>query len=265
MQLTVLVDNNTLIDRYYLGEPGVSYYIEDADKKILFDVGYSDVFLKNAALLNIDLSKLEQVVFSHGHNDHTRGLCWLIDEPYFHKLILTAHPDAFSPKIFAGENIGAPFTSNELQEKCTLRLSTKPLQLTERITFLGEIPSSNSFENRKSFGLDDDPVDKVLDDTALVYKGKAGLFIITGCSHSGICNIIEYAKKVCQDDRVQGVIGGWHLFKVDSRLQETITYFEKNKIKDLYPCHCCSFKAKAALNTQIAVQEVGVGKVITIE
>lgn len=29
MQLTVLVDNNTLIDRYYLGEPGVAYYLED--------------------------------------------------------------------------------------------------------------------------------------------------------------------------------------------------------------------------------------------
>lgn len=46
MQLTVLVDNNTLIDRYYLGEPGVSYYIEDGDAKILFDVGYSDIFCK---------------------------------------------------------------------------------------------------------------------------------------------------------------------------------------------------------------------------
>ena len=42
MQLTVLVDNNTLIDRYYLGEPGVAYYLEDGDVRILFDVGYSD-------------------------------------------------------------------------------------------------------------------------------------------------------------------------------------------------------------------------------
>ena len=48
MQLTVLVDNNTLIDRYYLGEPGVAYYLEDGDVRILFDVGYSDIFLRNA-------------------------------------------------------------------------------------------------------------------------------------------------------------------------------------------------------------------------
>ncbi|MCS5881771.1 hypothetical protein LNP17_26920 [Klebsiella variicola subsp. variicola] len=33
MQLTVLVDNNTLIDRYLVGEPGVSYLIEHDGQK----------------------------------------------------------------------------------------------------------------------------------------------------------------------------------------------------------------------------------------
>jgi 7,8-dihydropterin-6-yl-methyl-4-(beta-D-ribofuranosyl)aminobenzene 5'-phosphate synthase len=46
MKLTILVDNNTIIDQYYLGEPAVSYWIEASGKKILFDVGYSDIFLK---------------------------------------------------------------------------------------------------------------------------------------------------------------------------------------------------------------------------
>ena len=41
MQLTVLVDNNTLIDRYYLGEPGVAYYLEDGDVRILFCLLYT--------------------------------------------------------------------------------------------------------------------------------------------------------------------------------------------------------------------------------
>ena len=33
MNLTILVDNNTLIDEYFLAEPGVSYYIEEKDLK----------------------------------------------------------------------------------------------------------------------------------------------------------------------------------------------------------------------------------------
>ena len=52
MKLRVLVDNNTYIDRYYLGEPAVSYYIECDGIRLLFDAGYSDVFLKNAEALN---------------------------------------------------------------------------------------------------------------------------------------------------------------------------------------------------------------------
>ena len=88
--------------------------------------------------------------------------------------------------------------------------------------------------------------------------------MITGCSHSGICNIIEYAKKVCGEAKVQGVIGGWHLFKVDDRLEKTIAYLQKPNIRELYPCHCCSFQAKAAVHAQIPVKEIGVGKVIEI-
>lgn len=183
---------------------------------------------------------------------------------YFSELQLLAHPDALKPKQFAGEAIGAPFTAQQLQEKCRLRLSKEPVWLTKRLVFLGEIPTLNDFEQRHGFGSAEDPVDLVLDDTALVYRGSEGLFVITGCSHSGICNIIEYAKKVCGEAKVQGVIGGWHLFKVDDRLEKTIAYLQKHNIRELYPCHCCSFQAKAAVHAQIPVKEIGVGKVIEI-
>ena len=48
MKLVVLVDNNTIIDHYFLGEPASSYYLEEGDIKLLFDVGYTDIFIKNA-------------------------------------------------------------------------------------------------------------------------------------------------------------------------------------------------------------------------
>ena len=78
MKLTVLLDNNTFIDQYYLGEPGVSYFIEVDGKKVLFDVGYSDAFLTNAQKAGIDLADIDFVILSHGHLDHTRGLPYLI-------------------------------------------------------------------------------------------------------------------------------------------------------------------------------------------
>ena len=74
MKIRVLVDNNTLIDRYFVGEPAVCYYIEMDGMRILFDTGYSDVFLKNAGAMGMDMKDITHIVLSHGHNDHTGGL-----------------------------------------------------------------------------------------------------------------------------------------------------------------------------------------------
>ena len=76
MKLVVLVDNNTFIDQYYLGEPALSIYLENAGQKYLFDTGYSDVYLKNAAAMQLKLDNLDAVIISHGHNDHTGGLAF---------------------------------------------------------------------------------------------------------------------------------------------------------------------------------------------
>jgi len=76
--MNVLVENNTLIDLYFKGEPGVSYYLEADGKKILFDTGYSDLFIENAKKMDIDLLDLDYLVLSHSHLDHTWGLQHLI-------------------------------------------------------------------------------------------------------------------------------------------------------------------------------------------
>lgn len=106
IKITVLVDNNTLIDSYFCGEPGVCYYIEADNKKILFDTGYSDIFIDNAHILNIDLAEITDLVLSHGHNDHTWGLSHLIQH-FDRRNIETQeakhliyHPDALIPKNF---------------------------------------------------------------------------------------------------------------------------------------------------------------------
>ncbi len=268
MKLTVLADNNTYIDAYYLGEPAVCYYIEDMGSKILFDAGYSDVFIANAEKMGVPLKEMDTVVFSHGHNDHTRGLTYLREYMDLRGVTVVAHPLCFHPKRYENMEIGAPFSLNKMQEICKLRVSDAPIQISENIVFLGEIPCVHAFETRKKIGCyncgGDWQEDTVQDDSAIVYRGEQGLFIVTGCSHSGICNIVAYAKKVCGDERIAGIIGGFHLLQVDDQLMKTVEYLEHSQVGQLYPCHCVSFGAKAEMHRRIGVQEVGVGMTIEV-
>lgn len=268
MRLRVLVDNNTYIDEYLLGEPALSYYIEDEGAKILFDTGYSDVFIRNAERMSIDLKAIDTLVFSHGHNDHTGGFPYLSAYMDLSNVKTVAHPLCFNRKTQGTEEIGSPLRTGEIRKICDLKLLASPLMISDHVLFLGEIPMTNDYEERRAMGcVEIDSVkedDFLLDDTALVYQHKDGLFIITGCSHSGICNIVEYAKKVCETGKVLGVIGGFHLFQVDKQLEKTIEYFEKNQIKRLYPCHCVSFQAKAKIHERMPIHEVGAGMTLEI-
>lgn len=263
MKLTVLVDNNTYIDQYYWGEPALCILLETADRTLLFDTGYSHAFLENSAKLGRSLADVDTIVLSHGHNDHTRGLLALAQTGLLAGKTVLAHPLCFQPKRLDGLDIGSPLTKEALAESCTLRLSATPVELTPDLTYLGEIPVTVPFEPRTPLGEYWDGAkwrpDMLRDDSALVYHDKNGLFLITGCAHSGICNLIAYAKRLFPDQPVRGILGGFHLFDVDQRLQDTITYFQKEGIQQLYPCHCVSFQAKAAMHQTIPLHEVGVG------
>ncbi|MCK5347208.1 MAG: MBL fold metallo-hydrolase, partial [Candidatus Heimdallarchaeota archaeon] len=252
---------------------GVSYLIQDDNKQILFDVGYSNAFILNAQKLNLDLLQTDFVVFSHGHLDHTGGLDALIklyteakiESAPFKDPNLIAHPNVFKTRSVDGLNeIGCTISESKAAKHFEMKLTKEPVWLTDKLVFLGEIERSNDFENFKPVAKihtdNKTEDDLLLDDTALAFKGEQGLIIITGCSHSGICNIIEYAKKVCEEDRVVDVIGGFHLMQPSQeQLKGTTDYFQKLQPKELHACHCVDLSSKIALSKAANLKEVGVG------
>ncbi len=273
MKLTVLIDNNTFIDRYFLGEPGVSYLIQDGNRQVLFDVGYSNAFIINSQKMNLDLLQSDFLILSHGHIDHTGGLDPLlkiyteakIESVPYKNPTLIAHPNVFETKTIDGLNeIGCIISKPKLNQHFKINLTKDPFWLSEKLVFLGEIERSNDFENKEPIGKvhskDGIKDDFLLDDTALAYKGSKGLIVITACSHSGICNIVEYAKKVCDENSVVDVIGGFHLLQPSQeQLKGTVDYFQELKSKELHPCHCVDLDSKIALSKVANLKEVGVG------
>ena len=277
VKLTVLIDNNTLIDRYFIGEPGVSYLIEAEGKKILFDVGYSDAFITNARKLSIDLLGVDFVVLSHGHLDHTWGLIPLIrlytegmiEKLHVKKPTLVTHPLTLSARTLGDlAEIGSLLPEDKLSGYFHLELSREPVHLTERLVFLGEIERTSEFEARNPIGrILEGGVEKddfLIDDSALAYKSSEGLVIITGCSHAGICNIVEHARKVCGDDRVVDIVGGFHLLDPSAeQLQGTIAYMKSLRPGSVHACHCTDLNSKIALSRVVNLEQVGVG--LTLE
>jgi 7,8-dihydropterin-6-yl-methyl-4-(beta-D-ribofuranosyl)aminobenzene 5'-phosphate synthase len=274
LSLTVLVDNTTLLDHDFCGEAGLSFFLDTAGKKILFDTGLSGLFLANAKKMGIDLLDLDNLVLSHGHIDHTGGLAMLARHqdhatpvgrlPRVPELI--THPRCFWPKEKVGRKNGSAVSEEEARQHFAVTLSDKPYWITDDLVFLGGIPRKHAFEQadpeERWIHLPNGSMepDQLLDDSALAFRSGEGLVIITGCSHAGICNIIEYAREVSGESRVVDIIGGLHLIDPrPQRLKMTGEYLRKLQLSALHACHCTSLAVKIALAGYSPVQEVGVG------
>lgn len=258
MKITILTDN--FAGARFLSEHGLSYLIEYDDVRLLWDTGATDVFLQNAKKLNLNIDEVEMVVLSHGHWDHGDGLKFLKNKT------LITHPNSFIKRYrrINNEYIGLNQIIEQVKQNFNLILSEKPYFINENIVFLGEISRKFDFEKWNTPYVDEfGKEDFIPDDSALAIVQKDGLVIVAGCSHSGICNIIEYAKSVTGIDKIKAVIGGFHLKKSNNQTKKTIEYFKENNIEQIYPSHCTQLPALAEFYKEFKIQQVKTGMQLT--
>jgi 7,8-dihydropterin-6-yl-methyl-4-(beta-D-ribofuranosyl)aminobenzene 5'-phosphate synthase len=250
MKVTVLTENSA--GRSHAGdclaEWGLSLYLEVGGKRILFDSGHKGTFSQNADKLGVDLNTVDFVVLSHHHWDHVGGLRF---HTFGTKKKLVTHPRV--PEMVLDEQ------SLDLAAKFDLTTSAKPLEFSPGMYYLGEIPRQTDFEKG---AYQDDPMP---DDTAIAIQTDKGIVIVTGCSHAGVCNIAEYAKKVTGQN-IYGVMGGFHLFEDDpAAIEGSITYFKNEKPKFLFPMHCVDHAAMSAFYDNFKVKKYGAGDIFEVE
>ncbi len=234
MEITVLTDNRT--NGKCIAEHGLSLFIQtDSNIKILFDTGASDLFLRNADILGVDISSADILVLSHGHWDHGNGLGFIKGKS------LLCHPDCFIKRYRKRDNtyIGLKYSQEEIETNYDLILSKRSYKISDDVFFLGEIPRINSFESKETpFISEENRDDFVIDDSGIAITSQKGLIVISGCAHSGICNTIEHAKRITNINNIYAVLGGFHLKKIDNTSRKTIDYLKENNIKKVFPCHC---------------------------
>ncbi len=187
-----------------------------------------------------------------------------------HKPWLIAHPQVFAQRSYRGDpQIGSLLQPLDLAPFFDIQLSKDPVKLTDNLTFLGEIERGNDFEAQESLGelqVDGrESPDWVLDDSALAYRADDGLVIITGCSHAGICNIVEQARRVSGQEKVLDIIGGFHLLNPSAlQLNGTVDYLAQLKPAQVHACHCTDLRSKFQIAQVVDLQEVGSGLVLEV-
>jgi 7,8-dihydropterin-6-yl-methyl-4-(beta-D-ribofuranosyl)aminobenzene 5'-phosphate synthase len=256
LKVSTLSENTAL--HGYIGEYGLSLFIEAEGKRILFDTGLSFSAYHNAQLMGVDLTKVDCIVLSHGHQDHTGGLAEMLRRIGKETEVI-AHPGVFEPRYTLRDGqaqerfIGMPCAREELENHgARFTLSKEPVCIIPDIMTTGEIPMLTEYEkvegNLHVREGDSYLPDKIADDLSLIIKTESGLVVITGCGHRGIVNIINHACKLTGSDNVYAVIGGIHLFRASKeRVQNTIVELKNRGVKKLGVSHCTGFHASAKI------------------
>ncbi len=169
VKIVVLNDTRNSHKDKFENDDGFSVYIEVENNKILFDVGPSENFSKNAEKLGIDFNQVDTIVLSHGHYDHGDGL------KYFNKKVeFIAHPNCILKRWWKDDHShysGLQLTKEEIENKYNVHFAKGPYKINKNIYYLGEIKRKYPVHFTK-WVLENGKNDDILDDSGMVINTK---------------------------------------------------------------------------------------------
>jgi 7,8-dihydropterin-6-yl-methyl-4-(beta-D-ribofuranosyl)aminobenzene 5'-phosphate synthase len=252
---------------------GYSALVEYGGKRILFDTGGNlDDFAYNVNSLGVDLSRLDFVVLTHRHGDHTAGL--------HHVLKVNPGVQIYTPA--EGAYFDTP-VSGVLADLIRRRVDSAPDDMhyydgryPRRISPDSPWPGAKFTQIRTptevlpGFWLFSTVSDvtgtKEMNEISMAIRTPHGLVVVVGCSHPGVEKILEVAAKI--DSRLYSVFGGFHLVdRPDAEVSSMVTRFrDKWKFERVAAGHCTGEFAFSEFNRVFGPKfdHAGVGTVIAL-
>jgi len=229
IKITVVYDNETLAP-HLAAAWGFACLVGD---ELLFDTGGdANRLLANMKKLGIDPLKIQTVVLSHAHGDHTGGLGGL--------LATGAQPQVYVPRAFP-ERFQA-----DVRARTPLVQVHGPAEIQPGIHTTGEVGTT-------------------IVEQALVVEGGEGLVVITGCAHPGVVEMVRRAHEHISS-QIALVLGGFHLGGVSRRsVKRILATFRDLGVRQVAPCHCTGRRAIRAFAQEYGENYIQVGVGLTLE
>ena len=234
VSLTVVYDNRT--ERDVLTEDwGFACVVDGFEKRILFDTGAKgDILLHNLRHLEIDPASFDIIVISHAHWDHVGGLgALLLQNKNARVVLLESFPSELHSQI---RSLGG-----------TVLPVTGPTEICPGVRTGGEMGTS-------------------IKEQALVLDLAEGLVVLTGCSHPGICHMLEEIKER-EGKPILLVLGGFHLMeKSESEMEQIMGRIHSLGVRRVAPCHCTGEEQIQKFRQSYGERfiDVGVGALVSL-
>ena len=256
MKIQVLIDNiaSCCGSRKLFGEWGLSVFVEFEGKRYLLDTGASHLFAKNAAVVGVDLSKVDVGVLSHAHFDHSDGMS------RFFALNKTA---PFYLRKGAGENcyhahkLFGRFTYHEYigihkgflkRFADRIRFAEGDMQIAPNVYLVPhKTPGLERIGEAAHLSVKENGVfryDSFDHEQSLVFDTPKGLFVMNSCSHGGADNIVKEIEATFPEKKIYAILGGFHLFRYKDEVVRA--FAERLRVLDVqkvFTGHCTGNRA----------------------
>lgn len=217
MRIVTLVEN-TEGGSGCIAEHGLCIYIETQKHKLLMDSGQTDACVKNAQKLGIDLSAVDTLILSHGHYEHSGGI--LPFSKLNGKARIIMHAKAPEPHYNMDKYIGI---DKDILKLPDIEFIENDKTLDDELFLFTSVTGRRCFPkgNLRLKMIKDG--EKVCDDFShelfLVISQCGKKFLLSGCAHNGILNILDRYKEIF-GSFPDHVISGFHMMKREGEHDE---------------------------------------------